>query len=340
MIVFQGNCSRKLPGNSGGNRNKLISEDSVVNWSLLFERISCSNLRPKAGVKFMRGCALCTLGKIYSVNERGVTLTLKEIGKVPVEVDGILPETVLSLGAKEIGQLKVQIGKQTVELGDIFDIKCHGDEVLIFEGDLKSVKRIGENMSQGRIMVKGDAGMHLGQRMKGGTIVVNGNLEPRCCCEMSGGTVVVKGNAKAMLGSPLPGNSKGMRGGMIMVFGSVGNRVGEGMRRGLIAVTGDAGDFAGANMIAGTIVVFGKMGLNAGGGMKRGSIVSIGGTDRVLSTFGYSCLYSPTYLKLYFKYLWDKGFPITDEIFNGLYRRYVGDMSSLGKGEILILENS
>ncbi|KRT34994.1 formylmethanofuran dehydrogenase subunit C [Acetomicrobium hydrogeniformans] len=288
----------------------------------------------------MHSCALCTLGKAYSGKVKGVTLSLKKSVAIPIEVDGILPESVLGKEPVEIASFKVFVGNESADLGDVFEVKYEGDEALIFEGELKHVKGIGEGMTSGLIMVEGDAGMHLGQRMKGGTIVVNGNLEPRCCCEMSGGTVIVKGNAKAMLGSPLPGNSKGMRGGMIMVFGSVGNRVGEGMRRGLIAVTGDAGDFAGANMIAGTIVVFGKMGLNAGGGMKRGSIVSIGGTDRVLSTFGYSCLYSPTYLKLYFKYLWDRGFPITDEIFNGLYRRHVGDMSSLGKGEILILENS
>jgi formylmethanofuran dehydrogenase subunit C len=280
------------------------------------------------------------LGKAYSGKVKGVTLSLKKSEAVPIEVDGILPESVLGKGPGEIASFKVFVGNETADLGDVFEVKYEGDEALIFEGELKHVKGIGEGMTSGLIMVNGDAGMHLGQRMKGGTIVVNGNLEPRCCCEMSGGTVIVKGNAKAMLGSPLPGNSKGMRGGMIMVFGSVGNRVGEGMRRGLIAVTGDAGDFAGANMIAGTIVVIGKLGLNSGGGVKRGSIVSIGGTDRVLSTFGYSCLYSPTYLKLYFKYLRDRGFPMNDEVFNGLYRRYVGDMSSLGKGEILILENS
>lgn len=288
----------------------------------------------------MHSCALCTLGKAYSGKVKGVTLSLKKSEAVPIEVDGILPESVLGKGPVEIASFKVFVGNETADLGDVFEVKYEGDEALIYEGELKHVKGIGEGMTSGLIMVNGDAGMHLGQRMKGGTIVVNGNLEPRCCCEMSGGTVIVKGNAKAMLGSPLPGNSKGMRGGMIMVFGSVGNRVGEGMRRGLIAVTGDAGDFAGANMIAGTIVVFGKLGLNSGGGMKRGSIVSIGGTDRVLSTFGYSCLYSPTYLKLYFKYLRGCGFPMNDEIFNGLYRRYVGDMSSLGKGEILTLENS
>ena len=91
-------------------------------------------------------------------------------------------------------------------------------------------------------------------------------------------------------------------------------------------------------MIAGTIVVFGKMGQNAGGGMKRGSIVSLGGTERVLPTFLYSCLYMPVYLKLYLNYLSDLGFAVTKEMLNGPYRRYAGDMSALGKGEILILD--
>ena len=285
----------------------------------------------------MQSCALCTLARTVS-GSKGITLRLKASGTIPVEVDGILPETVLGLSVNEICALKIHAGKDVVELGEVFDVTVDGNEALVFEGDLRHVKHIGENMTWGLVIVNGDAGMHLAQHMKGGTLVVNGNLEPRCCCEMSGGTVIVNGNAKAMLGSPLPGNNKGMRGGLIAVFGSVGSRAGEGMRRGLIAVSGDAGDFAGANMIAGTMVVFGKMGLNAGGGMKRGSIVSLGGTERVLPTFLYSCLYTPVYLKLYLKYLSDLGFAVTKEMLNGPYRRYAGDMSALGKGEILILD--
>ena len=288
-------------------------------------------------MKFMQSCALCTLARTVSVSS-SVTLSLKTAGTIPIEVDGILPETVLGQSKSEICTLKVHVGKEVVELGEVFDVEVNGDEVLVFEGDLKHVKHIGENMSRGLLVVNGDAGMHLAQHMKGGTLVVNGNLEPRCCCEMSGGTVIVNGNAKAMLGSPLPGNNKGMRGGLIAVFGSAGSRVGEGMRRGLIALSGDAGDFVGANMIAGTIVVFGKMGPNAGGGMKRGSIVSLGGTERVLSTFLYSCSYMPVYLKLYLKYLSDLGFTVTKEMLDGPYSRYAGDMSALGKGEILILD--
>ncbi len=110
------------------------------------------------------------------------------------------------------------------------------------------------------------------------------------------------------------------------------------MRRGVIAVLGDAGDFAGVNMIAGTIVVFGNLGSNAGGGMKRGSIIALGGVEKILPTFLYACTYKPTYLRLYFNYLRNFGFPVTDDLFKGSYQRYIGDVSSLGKGEMLILE--
>ena len=287
----------------------------------------------------MQSCALCVLARKFSVVKiKGVTLALKKCGAIPIEVDGVLPELVLGRKAHEISSMKINVGKEKVDLGDVFEVKCDGDEALIFEGDLNHVKRIGELMSSGIIVVRGSAGMHLGERMSGGSVYVDGDIGARCCCEMRGGTVVVNGNVQAMLGSPLPGNTKGMRGGTIAVFGSVGARTGEGMRRGVIAVLGDAGDFAGVNMIAGTIVVFGNLGSNAGGGMKRGSIIALGGVEKILPTFLYACTYKPTYLRLYFNYLRNFGFPVTDDLFKGSYQRYIGDVSSLGKGEMLILE--
>ncbi|MBA7635197.1 hypothetical protein ES703_42798 [subsurface metagenome] len=73
------------------------------------------------------------------------------------------------------------------------------------------------------------------------------------------------------------------------------------MRRGLMVVTGESSDFTGSNMIAGTILIFGKAGRGTGVSMKH-------------------------------------GINIKEEYLSGAYRRYNGDITELGKGEILLYE--
>jgi formylmethanofuran dehydrogenase subunit C len=55
----------------------------------------------------------------------------------------------------------------------------------------------------------------------------------------------------------------------------------------------------------------------------------------LLPTFRYDCTYRPVFLGLNLRRLRAWGFPVADEHFSGLYRRYSGDLVGLGKGEIL-----
>jgi len=130
-----------------------------------------------------------------------------------------------------------------------------------------------------------------------------------------------------------------MRGGTILVRGRVGNEVGCAMRRGLIVVGGDTGDFTGVMALAGSIFVFGKLGVRAGASMKRGTIVTYqqgDGPPPLLPTFKYDCDYRPAWIAVYLRELRALGFAPPDGAPAGRYRRYSGDLTELGKGEILV----
>jgi formylmethanofuran dehydrogenase subunit C len=124
---------------------------------------------------------------------------------------------------------------------------------------------------------------------------------------------------------------------MIVVEGHAGPRAGERMRRGLIVIRGSAGKLAGARMIAGSIVVLGELGERPGAGMKRGTIVALGDLkDGLLPTFHYACSYQPAFLHIYLRRLENLGLPITPAHIEANYRRYTGDVNTIGKGEIFV----
>lgn len=107
------------------------------------------------------------------------------------------------------------------------------------------------------------------------------------------------------------------------------------MRRGLIAVAGGVGPYAAAGMIAGSLLVCGSIGRRPGAGMRRGTILA-GGTVEPLPTFRFACTYRPDFVAVYLRRLREAyAFPVEDRLLTGAYRRYTGDYTELGKGEIL-----
>ena len=85
-------------------------------------------------------------------------------------------------------------------------------------------------------------------------------------------------------------------------------------------------------MKGGTIVLMSGAELRTGAWMVRGTIISLKPL-RLLPTFAYACDYNPTFLRLYAKHLAPFGFSLP---LSGTYRRFTGDASVPGKGEILI----
>jgi formylmethanofuran dehydrogenase subunit C len=222
---------------------------------------------------------------------------------------------------------------------EFFEVEGAGSDDLEVRGDVGRVKWIGRGMTRGRIVITGNAGMHLGAYMKGGSIEVKGNASDWVGAEMKGGMIHIQGDAGGQIGAAYRGSLAGMKGGAILIEGSAGIEVGMRMRRGIIAVKGPVRDFAGLQMKGGTLVLMGGAELRTGAWMVRGTIVALKPL-RLLPTFAYSCAYNPVFLRLYATHLQSLGFSIPCDTHTGSYRRYSGDAAVPGKGEILVWQPS
>ncbi|MGH8583424.1 MAG: formylmethanofuran dehydrogenase subunit C [Gammaproteobacteria bacterium] len=265
-----------------------------------------------------------------------ITLTLLTEPQVPLEAEVISTDRLRGLSEPDIAALLVHHGNEPRALGDFFRVSGRYDGEVRVEGDLARVKRLGTGMSEGRLLIDGNAGMHLGTGMSGGEIVVRGNAGDWVGPDLSGGRIVIHGNAGHMAGSAHRGNRVGIQGGEIIVHGNAGNEAGNAMRNGLIAVGGNCGDFTGVNMLAGTIVALGELGWRCGAAMKRGTIVTMK-PAQMLPTFSRACVYQPAFLRLYLLHLRALGLPITEDQLNGRYERWSGDAVEMNRGEILML---
>jgi formylmethanofuran dehydrogenase subunit C len=260
-----------------------------------------------------------------------LTLSLREQPDAPLDAEVLTPDRLVG----DIASLPLWHGKERVRVGDFFAVSGSGDDVRI-EGDLSRVRYVGAGMTAGRLTVAGNAGMHVGAGMRGGELHVEGDAGDWAGAGMQGGMLVVRGSAGKQLGGVYSGERAGMRGGEIVVHGDVGPQAGAGLRRGLIAVGGRTGEAAGLRMLAGTLVALGGLGPRAGAGMRRGSLVTMAALEP-LSSFVFSCVYRPPFLRLYLRRLRALGL---DAPLDGRYARWCGDALELRRGEILILEAS
>jgi len=256
--------------------------------------------------------------------------------KVPVEIEGVLPERVSEMSLAEIEAIEIFHGNRKVPLREFFTIE--GDptsETMELKGDLTGVHWIGAKMTRGRIHVAGNAGRHVGSEMAGGEIHVEGDAGDWVGGEMKGGRIQVRGRAGHLIGAAYRGSRWGMTGGTILIGGDVGNEIGHTMRRGLLAVGGNIGDLAGFNMIAGTILVFGDSGIRHGAGMHRGTIGLLGAErPEMLPTFGFACRYFPQIFHLLFAELKRLDFAVPQELIGAQLDLFYGDLIEGGRGEI------
>ncbi|MEW6622982.1 MAG: formylmethanofuran dehydrogenase subunit C [Bacillota bacterium] len=270
-----------------------------------------------------------------------VVLTLKREPEVPVDADALVPENFVEAPHNQICFLKLAYGNELVNLGDLFEVQGEKSDTIILNGNLQKFKNIGNGMSLGQISIYGNAGMHLGAGMKAGVIEVNGQVGDWLGAQMTGGTIIVMGSCGNMAGAAYCGEQAGMNGGSIIVYGRAGSNVGERMRRGLVIIKGEAGDFAGCMMLGGTLVLAGGCGYGVGAQMSRGSIISLEEVE-ILPTFHYCCTYEPVLINLLANSISRLGLNIN--LAEGWaadnYRRYMGDITELGKGELLVWERS
>lgn len=263
-------------------------------------------------------------------------LVPREHPPLPIEARCLAPDRLAGLSEAEVGRLPVQVGREKAELGELFRVRGRGSEEVRVEGDAARVKGIGEGMSRGRLLVEGGVGMHAGAGMRGGVLEVRGDVDAWAGAEMTGGLLRIGGKAGDHLGAAYPGSPRGMNRGIVLVAGTAGDQVGARMRRGIIAVRGPVGDYPGFDLIAGTIILCAGAGGRPGARMRRGSIVSLEPLDP-LPTFRYAGTYRPDFLRLLFGRLRDAyGFEVEPARVTGPYRRYSGDFTELGRGEVLV----
>lgn len=244
-----------------------------------------------------------------------IALKPKAQPSTSLEAEMISPDVFAGKELREIAELEVHYGNKKGKLGDFFEIS--GSKVddasklrIVINGDVGRTKRIGQGMTAGEIVIKGNADMYLGARMKGGRIVLHGNVDSFAGLQMEGGELVIKGNAANYLGAAYRGDWRGMKGGSIVVEGNVGSEAGEYMRGGKIHVKGNAGPFLGLHMSKGLIVLEGNAESRLGAQMAGGDIVA-GGVSSMLP--GFRLEGEAEDLKL------------DSEVFEGAYSKYSGD---------------
>ena len=244
----------------------------------------------------------------------------------------LAPERLAGMGEAEIAKIELQTTRERVCVADVFALRMGDAAELRIDGH-ERFDRIGCAMASGDLHVEGDAGIQAGRHMRGGHLTIAGNAGPWAGSGMKGGTLEIKGNAGDRLGGPLAGEMAGMRGGVLVVRGHAGARAADKLRRGMIVIEGDAGDDAGSRMIAGTLVIGGRAGALPGYLMARGSIVLAGSHEALAPTFadcGVHDLVASTLMAHYVR-------PYSAELAARLrqpWRRLLGDMAVIGKGEI------
>ena len=236
---------------------------------------------------------------------------------IPIEAERILPRTFL-----EGDEFTVFEGNKERRLTDLFSVSIEGEardvsEVeVILRGDVSRVKRIGEYMDGGCILIEGSVGMHCGNFMSGGTIEIGGNADHWLARELQGGTVICHGDAAHYLASGYRGEKHGMRGGTVIVHGNAGDFAAEYLAGGSVTIHGSAGDMAGVEMKGGELVI--------GGDCYRPCGNMTGGTCTVHGT-AHNLL--PTFRKIRTAPLTAGGPP---------YAVFEGDIASRGKGTLFI----
>jgi formylmethanofuran dehydrogenase subunit C len=253
-----------------------------------------------------------------------VTLATKSRKKptVPIEAESIIPQHFLN-GS----ELTVYEGNKERNLEEIFYITIEGPAVVpndvevVLRGDTGRIKRVGEYMAAGRIIIEGDIGMHCGNFMSGGEILIEGNADAWLGREMREGRILCSGNAGHYCAAGYRGEKRGMRGGMIEVKGNTGDYTGEFLSGGTVHIHGNAGDMAGVEMRGGTLIIEGEC-TRPCGNMTAGTAKLYGKVHQMLPTFRFQ--------------------DMQQEQFGGenvKMRIFRGDVANRGKGTLLIRDS-
>ncbi|MHA2427301.1 MAG: formylmethanofuran dehydrogenase subunit C [Candidatus Hermodarchaeia archaeon] len=275
--------------------------------------------------------------------------TFDSAEKIPLDLKLISPDTVAGKTADKIRKIKIWHGNKRTTVNKFFEVSGKTDKaaektVIEFTGAIPQVRHLGQDMTTGTIIVKGDVGMHLGVRRRGGIIEVIGNVDHWLGAEMSGGSIRVTGNVGDKAASSYLGSKYGMNGGNLHIMGNAGHELGMGMRRGIIVVEGNTASYTGTRMLAGTIIIRGQLGERAGAAMGyKGTIIALGKAKPPMPTHLFNGEYSDmVFLRLLMDAIETEipGVTFTEKEKIGPYLRFTGDFGSGGRGELLFIKSA
>ena len=263
----------------------------------------------------------------------GLNFKLRAAPAVRLDISALTPARLASLSQREIEILV--IATDGTKLGDVFSVSgsC-GDRVTI-EGGSARFDSVGAGLEAGTIVVEGDCGAYAAAGMSGGRLDIRGNAGAWLATGMKDGLVTVKGSTGDFTGAPRTGDKQGMAGGIVVIEANAGERTGDRMRRGTIIARGTIGPMAGSRMMGGTLWTETGFGPGAGPLLRRGTL--IGPTaERMLATFADCGRHDLRVIPLLNRYFAQTLGSLAPRPLPPVVRRLVGDMASIGKGEILL----
>lgn len=265
----------------------------------------------------------------------GLRLKLRSAPSERIDLSALLPASLASLSDYDIGKLALAGEGGAVALGDVFAVSGAAGETLTIEAGSDRLDFIGAGLTGGALIVEGDVGAYCGAGMKGGRIEVRGNAGAYLAAGMKNGVVTVAGNAGDFTGAMRAGEKFGMTGGTVHIGGTAGTRIGDRMRRGTIVVRGATGSAAGSRMVGGTIITEKGFGDGPGPLLRRGTLIGPAAT-KLLPTYADCGRHDLLILRLIDSHLKNTLGALAPAHAPGTVRRLAGDLSTIGKGEILL----
>lgn len=263
----------------------------------------------------------------------GVRLIRRADPPQRVDLSALRPEALAGLAADAIARLPLGTARAPLAVGDLFRVQAGDAAALVIEGGSPRFDHLGAGMTVGSLVIEGDAGCYLGRGMRGGSLTVRGSAGAFAASGLIGGMIEITGDAGDFLGGAAAGERTGMAGGVVVVRGGSGARAADRMRRGLMVIEGAAGLQLASHMIAGTVVCA-RPGAQPGCLMRRGTLVL--GEAALLPTFVPAGLAADgAFLRLLVCALRPLS-AAAARLAEGAAERFVGDMATLGKGEILL----
>ncbi len=208
-------------------------------------------------------------------------MTLAKEPELYLECYSVTPDHFAGKSLAEIADLPAHEGKIQWKLGDFFTFdgmagKNPEDTKIVVNGNVRKMKRFGQQMTGGEILINNDTDMYVGAWMRGGKITVKGSADAFLGIAMEGGEILVEGDGNNHVGSAYRGDWRGMSGGLIRVKGKAGNDIGTAMTGGTIIIEGDAFIHVLTHAEGGTVIIKGDVEGRVGGQMVKGDAYVLG----------------------------------------------------------------